>query len=177
MVELVASKGLHPAISDLLLEAAVEVHSRPGLFRKRGEFPTPVEHTIKISEDAHRYYKSGKSFFYRSLPFWLASLLSRILIAFVPTFVVLFPVMRSIPVIIRWRVRLKIRKYYRELLSLEQSYQKETDAAKLQQLRYELDRIEENVNKAKIRAAFADMFYGLRGHIHYVRSLATKNSG
>jgi hypothetical protein len=177
MVELIAGKRLHPALSDLLLEAAVEVHGRPGLFQKRGEFPTLVEHTIHVSDDAHRYFKSGKSLFYRYLPFWLASLLSRVLVAFIPTLVVLIPAMRSIPAFLRWRVQLKIRRYYRELLSLEQNYLLETNPEKQEKLRREFDRIEENVNRAKIRAAFADQFYGLRVHINYVRGLVASRPG
>jgi hypothetical protein len=176
MIELIAAKTLHPALSDLLLEAATEVHNRPGRFQKRGEFPTPVERTIKISDDAHRYYKSGKSLFYRYLPFWLASLLSRFLVAFIPTLVLLIPVMRSIPAFFRWRVQLKIRQYYRQLLSLEQSYLIETNSQKQEQLRREFDRIEEDVNKTKIKPAFADQFYGLRGHINYVRDLVSKKA-
>jgi hypothetical protein len=176
MIQLIAVKNLHPALSDLLLEAAVEVHSRPGLFQKRGEFPNYQELTIPMSEDALRYYRSGKSLFYRSLPFWLASLLSRILVVFVPTIVVTIPVLRSIPAFLRWRVQLKIRKYYRELLNLEKNYLGETDTAKQEELRREFDRIEENVNKTGIRAAFAYQFYGLRGHINYVRGLVSRRS-
>ena len=62
-VELIAEKSLHPALSDLLLEAASQIHGKPGLFQQRAEFPVPVENTFRISEDAKRYYKSGKSFF------------------------------------------------------------------------------------------------------------------
>lgn len=174
MVELIAAKDLHPAISDLLLEAASEVHSKPGRFQKRGEFPAPIEHSVRMSDDAHRYYKSGKSLFYRYLPFWLASLLSRILVAFIPTLVVLIPVMRSVPAFFRWRVQLRIRRYYRELLNLEKSYLIETNPTRQEQLRREFDRIEDKVNKTRIRAAFADQFYGLRGHINYVRGLVSK---
>ena len=58
-VELIARDSLHPALSDLLLEAAREVHSGPGLFRKRGEFPVPLEHEFRLSPDAARYYASG----------------------------------------------------------------------------------------------------------------------
>lgn len=53
-VELIARDSLHPALSDLLLEAAREVHSGPGLFRKRGEFPVPLEHEFHLSPDAAR---------------------------------------------------------------------------------------------------------------------------
>ena len=66
-VELVARKGLHPALSDLLLEVAREVHGKTGLLQKRGEFPAPLEHEFTISDDATRYYKSGKGFLYRSV--------------------------------------------------------------------------------------------------------------
>src|SRR5262249_38008230 len=73
-VELVARRHLDPALLDLLLDAAREVHGRASLLQKKGEFPAPLEHDFKISPEALRYYKSGKSFFYRFLPFWLASL-------------------------------------------------------------------------------------------------------
>jgi hypothetical protein len=173
MVELIAKKNLHPALSDLLLEAAVEVHGRPGVFQRRGDFPTPVEHAIRISDDASRFYKSGKSLLYRYLPFWLASLLSRIVVVFIPMLVVLIPVMRSIPAFFRWRAQVRIRRHYRELLSLEQKYLNEKDVGKLDGLRHEFDAIEEKVNRMKVRAAFADQFYGLRGHIAYVRELVS----
>jgi hypothetical protein len=64
-VELIARKNLHPAIIALLIEAAQEIHGRPGLYRKRGEYPAPIEHDIAMSENAERFYKSGKSFFHR----------------------------------------------------------------------------------------------------------------
>ena len=73
-VELIARSDLHPALSDLLLEAATEVHSAPVLTHKRGEFPALMEHEYRISADAARFYKSGKSFLYKYLPFWLATI-------------------------------------------------------------------------------------------------------
>ena len=174
MVELIAKKDLHPALSDLILEAATIVHNRPGLFQRRGDFPTPIEHIIRVSDDAYRFYKSGKSLLYRFLPFWLASLVSRIIVVFIPTLVIVIPMVRSIPAFFRWRTQIKIRRRYRELLTVEQDFLSEKDPAKLTDLRHHFDRIEEAVNKMNIRAAFADQFYGLRGHIDYVRELVTK---
>jgi hypothetical protein len=113
--------------------------------------------------------------FYRFLPFWLASLLSRVLVAFIPTLVVLIPTLKSIPAVFRWRASTKIRRHYRELLSLERRYLNENDSAKREQLRKELDHIEQRVNRTRIRPAFADQFYGLRGHISYVRGLVARD--
>jgi hypothetical protein len=174
MVELVAKKNLHPALSDLLLEAATQVHSRPGVFQRRGEFPTPIEHTTHISDDATRFYKSGKSFWYRYLPFWLASLLSRIVVVFIPTLIILVPAVKSVPAFFRWRTQIKIRRRYRELLSLEQAFLADKDQSRHKTLQEDFDRIEDSVNSMKVRAAFADQFYGLRGHIDYVRQLLVK---
>ena len=105
-VELIARPTLHPALSDLLLEAAREVHGNASLLQRRGEFPAPLEHEFRISADARRYYTSGKSFLYRYLPFGLASLVNRILVVFVPLVVILIPVLRSIPMLYKWRIKL-----------------------------------------------------------------------
>jgi hypothetical protein len=169
-VELIARDNLHPALSDLLLQAASEVHGRAGLFKRQGEFPAPLEHEFRVSAEASRFYKSGKGFLYRSLPFWLASLVSRILVAFVPIVVVLIPVLRIIPVLYRWRIRLRIYQWYRRLLLLEQDLKDHLASEKREELLGRLDTIEEAVNRMKMPASFGDQFYVLRQHISFVRN-------
>jgi len=169
-VELVARKGLHPALSDLLLEAARQVHGKAGLLQKRGEFPAPLEHEFTISSDALRYYKSGKGFVYSSVEsFWLASLLNRILVVFVPTLLVLIPAVRLLPILYKWRIRLQIYRRYRPLLRLERDAAGPLTRDKVQELLQRLDKIEEAVNRLKVPASFGDQFYGLRCHIAFVR--------
>jgi hypothetical protein len=170
-VELIARRSLHPVVSDLLLGAAREVHGKATLLQQKGEFPAPIEHDIALSADAARFYKSGKGFFYRFLPFWLASLASRILVVFVPTIVVLIPVLRSIPYFYRWRIRTRIYHWYRTLLSLERELIGESDPGKREQLLKQLDEIEKAVNRMKVPAFFANQFYSLRGHIGFVREM------
>jgi hypothetical protein len=174
MVEIIAVNGLHPALSDLLLEAAVEVHSHPGTYQKRGEFPTPLEHAIPLSEDATRYYQSGKSFLYRYMPFWLASLVTRITVSFLPMLVILIPALRMIPMAFRWRIQTLIRARYRELLRVEQDYLRHQSDDQLEQLRADFRRTEDTVNRMKVPASFADQFYGLRGHVDYVRKIISE---
>jgi len=168
-VELIARSDLHPALSDLLIEAATEVHSRASIFQRRGEFPMPLEHEYRISSDASRYYKSGKSFLYRYLPFWMASMVNRILVVFVPMLLILIPGFKSIPAIFRWRMKLRIYRWYRLLLVVEQGMIAHLTLDKRTELLERLNRIEEEVNKMKVPASFADHFYVLRGHINFVR--------
>jgi len=169
-VELIAREKLHPALSDLLLEAATQVHSGPGLFRSKGEFPAPIEQEILISSDATRFYKSGKSFFYRYLPFWLASLVSRIVVVLVPVIVLLLPGLRIIPAIYQWRFRSRLFKWYRALLVIERNALMELTPDRREELMKELDNIERQVNRMKVPASFADQFYALRGHITFVNT-------
>ena len=169
-IELIARENLHPALSDLLLEAAREVHSGAGLFRRKGEFPAPIEQEIRISNDASRFYKSGKSFLYRYLPFRFASLVNRLVVVFVPMVVLLLPVLRLIPAIYRWRFRSRIFRWYRALMVIEQDLMAQLASDKQKALLERLDNIEEAVNRMKVPASFADQFYDLRVHIRFVRA-------
>jgi TRAP-type uncharacterized transport system substrate-binding protein len=170
-VELIARSSLHPALSDLLLEAAREVHGSPGIFKKRGEFPAPVEHEIHISADASRYYASGKSFLYRTFPFWLAGLVARALAVIVPIALLLIPALKMAPAIYRWRMESRIHRWYRALLELERdAFKPSGDPKRREELLRHLDRIENTVSKIVVPASFGDLFYGLRGHIGFVRN-------
>lgn len=169
-VELLARPDLHPALSDMLIEAAQEAHGSPGLFKRQGEFPAPLEDDFAISADASRYYKSGKSFFYRFLPFGLASLVSRIVVVFVPLAVLLIPGLRLIPAALKWRMQMRVNRWYRELLALERNLPGDATPGRRETLMAELGHIKNEVNKMKVPASFADQFYGLRGHIQFVRN-------
>ncbi|HWD94753.1 MAG TPA: TAXI family TRAP transporter solute-binding subunit [Verrucomicrobiae bacterium] len=168
-VELVARAGLHPALCDLLLEAAREVHGNASLLQHRGEFPAPLQQELKIDPEAARYYTSGKTFLYRSLPFWLASLVNRLLVAFVPMVLLLIPGLKLVPTAYKLRTQLRIYRWYRNLLKVERELFGEIPPGKREELRQQLDQIEELVNRMKVPASFAGQFYGLREHIAFVR--------
>ncbi len=169
-VELIARNSLHPALSDMLLEAAREVHGTPGIFKKRGEFPAPQEHEFRISPDATRYYESGKSFLYRTFPFWIASLIARVLAVIVPVALLLIPALKMAPAIYRWRVETRIHRWYRALLELERdAFKPSVDPKRREEILRHLDHIEYAVNKIKVPASFGNLFYGLREHINFVR--------
>lgn len=168
-VEILARPNLHPAISDLLIEAAQEVHGMPGLLQRAGEFPSTIAREYPISEDATRYYRSGKSFLYRVLPFWLASITDRILVLLLPVAVLLFPALRLIPALYGWRVRSRIYRYYGALIAIERGALSSTTEEQRKALLTELDEIEESLNTLRMPLAYADAFYVLREHVGFVR--------
>lgn len=169
MVELLAHPDLHPALSDLLVEAAREVHGGGTLMQNPGEFPHPVERGYPMSEVATRYYKSGKGIAYRYLPFWLASLVNRTAVLLVPLLVVLIPGLRYAPELYGWRIRRRIYKRYGELMALERAAQEPNTPEQRSALAARLDEIEKSIIGIKIPGAFADQIYVLRRHIKFVR--------
>ena len=168
-VELIAREGLHPAISDLLIAAAREVHGKPGMYRKAGEFPAPIEHDIALSEEARRYYTSGAPFLYKRLPFWLASLVDRILIVVVPLLIVIVPLSRLIAPLYRWRVRSRIYRWYGSLMKIERDMREDITEVQRDDIDHRLTEIEALVNSLQPPLAFADQVYVLREHIALVR--------
>lgn len=176
-VELVARDSLHPALSDLLIEAAKEVHGKASIMQRAGEFPAPRAQDFPVSDDAARYYKSGKSFLYRTLPFWLASLADRLIVLLVPIIVVLIPGLRLVPSLYAWRVRSRIYRWYGALIAIERGALNENSTHERRKLLDRLDAIEESVNAMKMPLAYADQFYVLREHIGFVRSRLAHERG
>jgi hypothetical protein len=168
-VELVSHSGLHPALCDLLIEAAFEVHGHASLLQNAGQFPSAVAYAFPISTEAQRYYKSGKSFSYRFLPFWLASLLNRTLVVLVPICVVVIPGLRYLPQLYSWRINSRIHRRYGELMALEREALGELSPERRAALLERVEEIEKSVITAKMPGSHAEQLYGLRQHIRFVR--------
>ena len=176
-VELVAHSKLHPALTDLLIEAATQVHGRASLLQTAGQFPNRSIHTFPISAEAARFYKEGdRSFIYRYLPFWLASMVSRLLIVIVPLFVVMIPSLRYLPVLYRWRINTRIHHRYGELMELERQTLEPLSDGQRTQMLDRLAAIEKQVISRKMPGSHAEQVYILREHIDFVRRKLTGES-
>jgi TRAP-type uncharacterized transport system substrate-binding protein len=170
-VELVARDNLHPALSDLLIRAAREIHGTPGMFRNAGEYPAPLARDFPISADAERYYKSGEQFLYKRLPFWLASLVDRLLVLLLPLLVVIVPATRLAPAIYRWRIRSRIYRWYGALMAIEREMRGTPTPELKEKVHARLDEISRAVSELRTPASFADQLYVLRDHVAAVRRL------
>jgi hypothetical protein len=168
-VELVARNDLHPALSDLLIGAAREVHGGAGMFRAAGEYPSAVERDFPISADAERYYKSGGQLVYKHLPFWLASLVDRMLVLVLPLLVLLVPATRVAPSLYRWRVRSRIYRWYGALMAIERDMMARPTPDQRAEILKRLEEIDRAVNEIKTPLSFADQLYVLRDHVRMVR--------
>ncbi len=72
-VELIARDNLHPALSDVLLDAAQEVHSSVGLFVKSGKFPNATTQEFQVSQTPFVITNRARAFYVKTLHFgWQA---------------------------------------------------------------------------------------------------------
>jgi hypothetical protein len=174
-VTLIASKSslivhddLHPALQHLFLEAASEIHSSPGVFNKAGEFPAAEPIDLPLSDLAREYYRSGKPFLQRYLPFWLAAYASRIIVLLIPILGIAYPLFRLMPALYGWSMRRRIHRLYGQLKFIEAELETSTPvepAAVLEQL----DSLEKRANRMRVPVAFTQMLYMLKQHISLVR--------
>ena len=168
---LVIREDLHPALAYLLLEAAVEIHGTPGLFHQPGEYPTPVATDWPLADEAKRYFKTGRPFLQRYLPFWLANFVERMLVLLVPIIAVVVPLFKWLPSLFAWRQHSKINRWYGELKFLERdAASREIVGDELAKTLDRLDSIEQDAAFLAIPLAFSDRVYTLREHIDYVRA-------
>jgi TRAP transporter TAXI family solute receptor len=168
--QLVARSDLHPALINLLLEAAEVVHEFGGEFEREGEFPTPKYLDFRLSPEAERFYKFGPPFLQRYLPFWIAILVSRMMVLLLPLAAVFFPFFKLMPFIYRWRMRSKIYRWYSKLRAFDPERHKEEAAEQLQKYLAKIDRIEEKVSQIAVPLSFSQELYHLRMHIDMLRS-------
>ena len=167
---LVVHDSLHPALAYLLLEAARQAHAPPGLFHRPGDFPSPLATDYPLAEEADRYFKNGRPFLQRYLPFWIANFVQRLVLTLLPLIAILVPVFKFLPALLHWKERNRLFRRYGELKFLEHDMRSRTlgDDEKAA-ARQRLDAIEAEVSKARFPLDFSDRVYTLRQHVDYVR--------
>jgi TRAP-type uncharacterized transport system substrate-binding protein len=169
---LVARENLHPALIDLFVQAASDIHGGAGWFRRTGEFPTASFTEIPVSETAEKLYENGPPFLQRYLPFWMANFFERMWVVVVALGALILPLSRIIPPLYVWKVRSRVYRWYGQLRAVEQAIEEvlpERRAHVYPEQLQRLNEIEDSVNHITIPLSYAEELYGLRSHINFVR--------
>jgi len=169
VASLVAREDIHPALVDILLQTATEVHGPPGLFQSAGEFPNSRQVDFPLSSEAQRFYQSGRRFLQRYLPFWAANLVDRLLVLLIPLFALAIPLSRILPSLYNWQVRSRIYKWYGQLKFLEEAWRRDPASRPRADWLQEIDGLEARVNRIRTPLSYANQLYILREHIGLVR--------
>lgn len=162
---LMARERIHPALVQLLVQAAQEVHGGAGWFQHKGDFPSTRNSEFALAPEAERVYRSGVPWLQRYLPFWFANLVDRMWVALISIVAVLIPLSRIVPPLYRFRIRSRVFRWYGQLRSVEDGI----GARPAEDLVLELNQLEARVGQITVPLSYADELYSLRGHIALVR--------
>ena len=166
---LVVREDLHPAIKYLLLEAMARVHSRPGIFQHAGEFPAAEEQDIRLSKEATHYYKSGKPFLQRYMPFWLAVLVEELAIFLIPVVGLSYPLVKALMALYGWGMQRKIFLIYGELHWLEGQIEKLDGRPVPVELQARMRSLEGRAQRVHVARKFIPLLYSLKENLAFVR--------
>ena len=166
---LVVRQDFHPALSELLLGIAKQIHGEPGLFEDAGQFPSRKYLDFPISEQARRFFDSGPSLLQRYLPFWAANSVDRLKIMLLPLATLLYPLFKIVPPTYDWRMRSRINRWYEDLQAIERKLDAGGSPDDLRWQLAELDRIEQSVRRLSVPLSYASALYTLRLHIDLLR--------
>ncbi len=162
---LVAREGLHPALVQLFVQAAQQVHGGAGWFQRKGDFPNAADSEWPIAPEAQRFYRSGPPWLQRFLPFWVANLADRMWLALLAIVAVLIPLARVLPPVYEFRIRRRVFRWYAQLRTVDEAVGRRP----ADELRAELAEIEAHLGRVTVPLSYADELYSLRGHIDMVR--------
>lgn len=163
---LLARADTHPALLQLFMQAAQQVHGSAGWFQHKGDFPKAAGTEEPLAKEAQRFYASGTPVLQRYLPFWMANLVERMWPVLVSIIAILIPVSRMLPPLYQFRIRRRIFRWYAQLRDVEEAMGKEPQDELLERLAG----IESRVEHVTVPLSYADELYSLRSHIQMVRN-------
>ena len=164
---LLVREDTHPALQQLLVQAARRIHGEPNWFQHKGEYPKPLAGDYAMAPEAQRFYASGEPLLQRHLPFWLANLIDRMWVVLVSIIAVLIPLARVVPPLYQYRIRSRIYRWYRDLRVIEDELARGRSSGA--DLRQRLEALDGKVLGIAVPLAYADELYALRSAIALVR--------
>ncbi len=164
---LVAREGAHPALLQLFVQAAHDIHGGTGWLSGAGQFPSAQGSDLPLAKEADRYYRNGAPLLQRYLPFWLANLIERMWVVLVSIIAALIPLGRVVPPLYQFRIRSRVFRWYRQLREIEDKLLARKVPAG--ELLAELNRLDAKAQHVRVPLSYADELYSLRSHIQLVR--------
>jgi len=157
-ISLVVRKDLHPAIQYLLLSAAEQSQWGLGMFQSAGRLPAAEGIEPPLSSEAVQFYKSGLPFLHNYVPFWMASLVGRLLFLLIPTVAVLYLMVRFLPMLYGPLMRRKVLRLLGELRFLKDDIAAGGGTANNTQLMTRLDQLERQAHRLRMPIADESMY-------------------
>ena len=119
---LVSHNELHPALVYLLLDAAQKIHMGSSAVHNAGTFPSVKTAELTTADETVRYFKDGKPWLEKVLPFWLANFIARLLLVLIPLAAVIFPIAKLWPEAEAFMAKRALQPRYEAIHELEKRF-------------------------------------------------------
>ena len=164
---LVSREDIHPDLVRLVLQAAKTVHGGAGIFRRAGEFPSTRRVEFPINVNAEVYLNNGETWLEKIFPFWIASIVKRLMLLLIPVIALMIPVVKLVLPLVDWRSRSKIYRWYKTLNKIEEemgSYDEPRRRAAITTLEAALQKIQ----KVDVPLSYRREYYDLIQHFELI---------
>ena len=165
---LVGNEDFHPALTAVVLEAARKVLREGNLLDKPGRFPAGEPMGLELSKEADYYHRQGMPFLQRYLPFQVASAIDRYVVLIIPFIAIMFPLLKTMGPLYRWRVRARVYRWYEHLRRIDKLIYsgkiKQQYAEQIQGLKA----LESELNHVDVPLSYAHELYSLHLHVRYM---------
>ena len=165
---LVGNQHFHPALTAVVLEAARKVLREGNLLDKPGRFPAGEPMGLELSKEADYYHRQGMPFLQRYLPFQVASAIDRYVVLIIPFIAIMFPLLKTMGPLYRWRVRARVYRWYEHLRRIDKLIYsgkiKQQYAEQIQGLKA----LESELNHVDVPLSYAHELYSLHLHVRYM---------
>lgn len=165
---LVGNQDFHPALTAVVLEAARKVLREGNLLDKPGRFPAGEPMGLELSKEADYYHRQGMPFLQRYLPFQVASAIDRYVVLIIPFIAIMFPLLKTMGPLYRWRVRARVYRWYEHLRRIDKLiYSGKIKQQYTQQIQG-LKALESELNHVDVPLSYAHELYSLHLHVRYM---------
>ena len=164
---LVSRDDLAPDLVRLVLQAATKVHGGAGIFRSAGEFPSASRLEFPINVNAEVYLRDGETWLEKIFPFWIASIVKRMMFLLIPVIVMMIPVVKLIVPLFDWRSRHKIYRWYKTLNTIEEEMDDYDDAQRRSAIET-LEQALQQIQKIDVPLSYGRDYYDLIQHFELI---------
>jgi len=164
---LVSHDDIHPDLVRLVLQAAKQVHGSAGIFRTTGEFPNTARLEFPLNTDAELYLRDGESWLESIFPFWIASIVKRLMLLLIPVIALMIPVIKLLLPLIDWRSRSKIYRWYKTLTAIEEEMEGYDEVQRRSAVRT-LEEAMQKIQKIEVPLSYRREYYDLIQHFELI---------
>jgi hypothetical protein len=118
-VQLVAPADVNPAIVNLLLEAAREIHREPTFFSHRGEYPSMRHVYLPLDRTAIRFFEDGPPKLRKVLPYWASTLVDRFASFAATVLGAAMAIFSILPRLLGIPMQIKLKRWFAEIVTIE----------------------------------------------------------